>query len=147
ALVEAATEPFVAPAAASGLTLRIDAKPGLLVDADANRVRQIVRILLDNALAYTPPPGEVTVTAARRADRAIVTVRDTGIGIAPADQAHIFDRLYRAERSRTRARGGSGLGLAIARTLVRAHGGEIGVRSEPGRGSAFWFALPALEAS
>ncbi|HEU5432999.1 MAG TPA: HAMP domain-containing sensor histidine kinase, partial [Thermomicrobiales bacterium] len=146
-LVQAAAEPFVPPAAASGLTLRIDAPPGLLVDADAGRVRQIVRILLDNALAYTPPPGDVTVSTTRRADRAIVTVRDTGIGIAPADLPHVFDRLYRSERSRARSRGGAGLGLAIARTLARAHGGELGVQSEPGRGSVFWFALPTLEGS
>ena len=147
ALVQSAAEPFGSHAAAAGLTLRIDARPGLLVDADAGRLRQVVRILLDNALAYTPPPGEVSVTVDRRHNQAFVTVRDTGVGIASTDQPRIFDRLYRAERSRARTRGGSGLGLAIARTLVQAHGGEIGVQSEPGRGSAFWFALPLLKDS
>jgi signal transduction histidine kinase len=144
-VVRTAAEPFAPQAAAAGLTVRVDAKPGLLVDADAGRLRQVVRILLDNALAYTPPPGDVAVTVERRHHQAVVTVRDTGIGIAPAEQARIFDRLYRAERSRARTRGGTGLGLAIARTLVRAQGGDIGVQSEPGRGSAFWFALPLLE--
>jgi two-component system, OmpR family, sensor histidine kinase CiaH len=146
-LVRSAADPLAPRAAEAGLTVRVDAKPGLLVEADAGRLRQVVRILLDNALAYTPPPGEVAVTVERRHHQAVVTVRDTGIGISPTEQARIFDRLYRAERSRARTRGGTGLGLAIARTLVRAHGGEIGVQSEPGHGSVFWFAVPVLDQS
>jgi two-component system sensor histidine kinase BaeS len=69
-------------------------------------------------------------------------VADTGEGIPPGDQPHVFDRFWRAERSRSRERGGSGLGLAIASHLVQAHGGEMGVESEVGQGSRFWFTLP-----
>jgi len=69
-------------------------------------------------------------------------VADTGEGIPPDDLPHVFDRFWRAERSRSRERGGSGLGLAIARHLVQAHGGEMGVESKVGQGSRFWFSLP-----
>jgi signal transduction histidine kinase len=72
-----------------------------------------------------------------------VTVTDTGVGIQPEDLPHVFDRLWRGEKSRSRASGGTGLGLAIARQLVELHGGRIGVESTPGQGSAFWFSLPA----
>jgi signal transduction histidine kinase len=103
-----------------------------------------VRILLDNAIAYTPRGGAVTVTVGRHGQAATVRVADSGIGIAPEDQARIFDRFYRADQARTRATGGTGLGLAIASALVEAHGGRVGLESSPGRGTAVWFALPTV---
>ncbi len=75
--------------------------------------------------------------------RCRVTVRDTGIGIAEAEQSRIFERFYRADKAPSRQMGGTGLGLAIVKHLVQLHGGTVGVRSEPGKGSEFWFTLPA----
>jgi signal transduction histidine kinase len=143
-LVRAATATMEERARTAGLSLTIEAEPPVRADADASRVRQVVRILLDNAIAYTPRGGTVTVTVGRHGQAATVHVADTGVGIAPDDQARIFDRFYRADRARTRATGGTGLGLAIARALVEAHGGRIAVESAPGRGTAVWFALPTV---
>ena len=114
--------------------------PRLALDSD--RINQVLRNLIDNALRYTPAGGRVTLTVDTRAPGVAVTVADTGTGLAPEDLPHVFDRFYRADGSRTRATGGSGLGLAIVRQLVEAHGGEVRAESEPGRGSAFSVALP-----
>lgn len=112
------------------------------VDVDPGRVGQILRNLLSNAVAHTPAGGRITISAGRADRHVAVTVRDTGEGIQPADLPFIFDRFYRADRSRARQTGGAGLGLAIVRHLVAAHGGEIAVVSEPGQGAAFTFTLP-----
>ena len=114
------------------------------VQADPDRVRQVLHNLLSNALRHTPAGGQITVAAQPTSDgQAVrVAVRDTGAGIAPEDLPHVFDRFWRADPSRSREGGGSGLGLAIARQLVEAHGGRIGVDSRPGVGSEFWFTLP-----
>jgi signal transduction histidine kinase len=141
AVIRAAVTPFVPLAESAGLNLTIETTPGVMVDADADRIRQVARILLDNAISYTPPRGAIRVLVERRGPRAVVTVRDTGVGIPPAEQAHVFDRFYRADRARSRGTGGAGLGLAIARALVLAHRGEIGLES-PGGGTTFWFSLP-----
>jgi signal transduction histidine kinase len=114
--------------------------PRLVVDSD--RLSQVLRNLVDNALRYTPAGGRVSVTVGPQARGVAVTVADTGAGIAPEDLPHVFDRFYRADGSRTRATGGSGLGLAIVKQLVEAHGGRVWAESEPGRGSVFSFALP-----
>ncbi len=141
AIVRDAASPMAPLAQAAGLELTITAPPGLEVDVDPVRIRQVVRILLDNAIAYTPA-GAVTVSVERQGSRARVAVRDTGAGIAPADQRQVFDRFYRADRARSRASGGTGLGLAIARALIAAHNGEIGLESQPGQGTLVWFTLP-----
>ena len=109
---------------------------------DSDRIGQVLRNLIDNALRYTPAGGRVSVTARPQGRGVTVAVADTGAGIAPEDLPHVFDRFYRADGSRTRATGGSGLGLAIVKQLVEAHGGRVWAQSEPGRGSAFSFALP-----
>jgi signal transduction histidine kinase len=114
--------------------------PRLALDSD--RIGQVLRNLIDNALRYTPTGGRVSVTVNAQARGVAVTVADTGTGLAPEDLPHVFDRFYRADGSRTRATGGSGLGLAIVKQLVEAHGGEVWAESEPGRGSVFSFALP-----
>lgn len=117
---------------------------------DRARVRQLLMNLLTNAIKYTPSGGSVDV-GCRRTDRAVViTVADTGVGIAPGDLPHIFDRFWRADpaRSRTGERSGVGLGLAISKWIAEAHGGSIDVESRPGRGTTFTVTLPAdLEVS
>jgi signal transduction histidine kinase len=144
AVIRAATAPFAPLAQAAGLNLTIETAPGIMVDADADRIRQVARILLDNAVSYTPSGGAIRVVTERRGSRAVVAVSDTGAGIPPAEQAHVFDRFYRADRARSRGTGGAGLGLAIARALVLAHHGEIGLDSrEPG--TTVWFALPLAQ--
>ncbi|MFN8593047.1 MAG: HAMP domain-containing sensor histidine kinase [Thermomicrobiales bacterium] len=142
ATVRAAVAPFALIAQAAKLGLELEIASDVIVEADPDRVRQIVRILLDNAIAYTSGPGRVSVEVTRRGNRGVVTVRDTGVGIAANEQRQVFDRFYRAERSRSRSSGGTGLGLAIARALTDAHGGEIGLESSPGHGTSVWFALP-----
>ena len=101
--------------------------------------------LLENALRYTEEGGSVKVTLSTAGRYARLSVADTGIGIPPESLHMIFDRFYRVEKSRTRAAGGSGLGLSIVKAIVEAHGGTVGVDSELGKGSTFWFKLPAVE--
>lgn len=126
-----------------------DQTTNLPVLADPDRLAQIMRNLLSNALRHTPEGGQIAVSATYNGHREFngqaavrIVVADTGEGIPPDDLPYVFDRFWRAERSRSRERGGSGLGLAIARHLVQAHGGQMGVESEVGRGSRFWFSLP-----
>ena len=112
-----------------------------LVQADAERIEQVVVNLLSNALRYTET-GIVTVSVWREHERVWVAVKDTGPGIAPADLDHVFDRFWRADRSRDRTSGGTGIGLTICRRLVELHGGYIEVESKLGQGSVFRFWLP-----
>jgi len=132
-----------------------------LAQADPDRLAQVLRNLLINALRHTPPGGSVTVRAAladggspatvaggRACCQAVeIAVVDTGEGIAPEDLPHVFERFWRADRARSRPAppahtSGTGLGLAVAQSLVEAQGGRLGVDSAPGQGSTFWFTLP-----
>jgi two-component system sensor histidine kinase BaeS len=134
---------FEAQAAAQQVTLRAEIAPDLpAVELDPDRMQQTIGILISNALRFTPPQGAITVAA--KTDQASMTIEvaDTGSGIAPEDLPHVFDRFYRADKSRTRESGGSGLGLAIAKSLVEAHGGSIAARSEAGHGTTLQISLP-----
>jgi signal transduction histidine kinase len=112
--------------------------------ADPQRLGQVLGNLVANALRHTPPGGQVTLGAAKAsANQVHLWVKDTGEGIWPEDLPHIFDRFYRADKSRARTTGGAGLGLAIARQLVQAHGGQIEVESQPGQGARFTLKLLA----
>jgi two-component system OmpR family sensor kinase len=110
--------------------------------ADPDRLAQVLRNLLTNALRHTPSGGQIAVSAAATQEAIEITVADNGEGIAPEDLPHVFDRFWRADRSRSRAEGGAGLGLAIARSLVQAHGGRIWAQSIKGKGSTFTLSLP-----
>jgi signal transduction histidine kinase len=130
-------------AEAKGIALQVDLPEDLpLVDADPQRVGQVLGNLLSNGLTYTPSGGGIVVGARARESEVEISVRDTGAGIPAEDIPYVFERFYRADKSRSRATGGAGLGLAIARQLVEAHGGRIWVESTEGQGSTFTFALP-----
>jgi heavy metal sensor kinase len=113
------------------------------VVADRDRIEQALTNLVDNAVRYVEPGGDVEVVAWRDGERVGVTVSDTGPGIAPETLRHVFERFFRADASRSRGEGGTGLGLAICREIVEAHHGRVEVTSTPGQGSAFSVTLPS----
>jgi len=133
-------------AAVKGMSVSIDLPSKLpSVNIDAHRISQVLRNLLENAIAHTGNGGSITVMAEKHDNWVKVSVTDTGEGIPAEDLPNIFERFYRVDKSRARATGGSGLGLTIAKRLVESHGGKIEVHSEPERGSRFNFTLPVLE--
>ncbi|MDH6521231.1 two-component system sensor histidine kinase BaeS [Streptomyces sp. SAI-135] len=131
---------------AARVELRTDVGGEPWLDADPVRMRQALGNLVSNALRHTPAGGRVTLSARRDGEDTVLEVADTGTGIAPGDLAHVFDRFWRAEKSRSRRTGGSGLGLPIVRHLVAAHGGTVAAASEPGTGSVFTLRLPGRPA-
>ena len=144
-LLEEAIEDVASLASSRGQTLVTELPPSLpQIHADEVRSRQIVMNLLNNALKFTPEGGHVLVRAREDESSLIVEVEDTGPGIPKKDQQRIFDPYHRRESDRERL-SGLGLGLALCKSLVELHGGEIWVRSRPGKGSTFGFSLP-LEA-
>jgi signal transduction histidine kinase len=146
ALLKNVLTSFEAPAAAQQVALHAEIASNLpAIGLDPDRMQQTLGILIANALRYTPPQGSITVAA--KTDWASVTIEvaDTGSGIAPEDLPHVFDRFYRADKSRARESGGSGLGLAIAKSLVEAHGGSIAVQSEANTGTCFRVLLPITD--
>jgi signal transduction histidine kinase len=143
-LVEGAVAQMTPLAKAKGVALRADVGADLpVVRADRARLGQVIGNLLDNALRHTASGGTVGVSARLGDGTVVVSVADNGEGIAEADLSHVFERFYRADKSRSRARGGSGLGLAIVKELVKAHGGRAWAESTVGEGSVFSFTLPA----
>ncbi|MBM3267465.1 MAG: GAF domain-containing protein [Candidatus Sericytochromatia bacterium] len=117
-------------------------RKSLLTAADPHRIGQVLLNLVGNAIKFTPAGGRITVRIQTGRKELRASVEDTGIGIAPRHLPRLFDKFYQADAALTRERGGAGLGLAIARGLIEAHGGKIGVESEHGAGSRFWFTLP-----
>ncbi|HEX6464045.1 MAG TPA: ATP-binding protein [Vicinamibacterales bacterium] len=122
------------------VAVTLELREDVTVDGDRDRLRQAFANLLDNAIKYTPAGGRVRVVVAREADRAVVTVEDTGYGIAVEHLPRIWERLYRADSSRSER--GLGLGLSLVKAFVEAHGGTVEAASEPGRGSTFTVRLP-----
>jgi signal transduction histidine kinase len=142
ALVEECVEAARPSAEAGCLTLVLQADAPPTVMADRRRLSQVVDNLVANAIKFTPAGGRVEVRAAAAAGRAVIEVRDTGIGMSPAEQQRLFERFYRAEGAQARQIRGTGLGLAIAREIVLAHGGTIECHSAAGLGATFRVALP-----
>jgi two-component system, OmpR family, sensor histidine kinase BaeS len=137
-------EQWEASFAASGIRFERRLEPAPVL-ADAGRVHQVIANLLSNALKFTPSGGQVQMTLSVAGGKARLEVSDSGPGIAPDDQAHVFDRLWRGTGSAGTA--GSGIGLAVASELARAHRGRIEVASEPGQGARFSLILPLAEAA
>jgi len=133
-----------------GQDLRLAIAPGLRIDANPDRLRQVVLNLLDNARKYTPAGGRITLAAAAADGLVRITVEDMGVGIPKDAQADLFQRFYRVDSARTRRTGGTGLGLPIVQGLVDAHGGSVALESEPNVGTRVSILLPrsaALPAS
>jgi two-component system phosphate regulon sensor histidine kinase PhoR len=144
--VESCVETAQRPAAEKNLRISVNLQEQMPdIAADRRRLAEVLQNLLDNAIQYTPPGGQIMVSATEDDGQVKFTVADTGIGIPQADQPRIFERFYRVDVARSREVGGTGLGLAIARHLVETHGGRIWVESEVGRGSQFHFTVPVFD--
>jgi two-component system sensor histidine kinase CiaH len=125
-----------------GLQLDVRVDGPIRVRGDEVRLRELLLILLDNAIKFTGAAGTVGLTLEADGGKAVVRVSDSGSGIPPEALPHVFDRFYRADKARSRAEGGAGLGLAIAKWIVEGHRGSIRVNSDPGRGTTFTVELP-----
>jgi len=144
--VESCVETAQRPAAEKDLRISVNLQERLPdIAADRRRLAEVLQNLLDNAIQYTSPGGQIMLSASADASEVKFTVSDTGIGIPQADQPRIFERFYRVDAARSREVGGTGLGLAIAKHLVEAHGGRIWVESEVGQGSQFYFTVPIFD--
>lgn len=126
----------------AGLTVAVDLPNRLPARANPDHLSQVLANLLSNAARYTPRGGTVTVRAERQPADLLVSISNTGDGIPSEDVDRLFERFYRVEKSRDRARGGAGIGLAIVKQLVEAGGGRVGAESKDGQ-TRFWFSLPA----
>jgi signal transduction histidine kinase len=143
-LAQEAWTPFADRAREGGVTFTVETTPDAeSAVADPDALRQILTNLFDNALRHTSVGGEITVRAAAAPDGVMITVADTGSGIAPQHLPRIFERFYRADASRSRTQGGTGLGLAIVKHLVEAHGGRVAAESVLGRGATIRLIFPA----
>lgn len=125
-----------------GITLSCKIKDQIEVEGDSARLKQVVVNLLDNAIKYTPEWGKITVAVSAINNTAALEVTDTGIGISADSMPHIFERFYRTDKARSRQMGGCGLGLSIVKSICKAHGGNVQVKSMEGRGSCFRLELP-----
>jgi len=134
---------FAQRADAAGVELELEAPDEVEVDADRGRLAQVVINLLDNALRHTPAGGSVVVTVLAEGRDAVLSVRDTGVGIPFADLPRVFERFYVVDRSRSREHTGTGLGLAIAKHVVEAHSGTLLAESVYGAGATFTMRIPA----
>jgi len=131
----------------NGITISINVDPGLeFVKADERKFKQVILNLLSNAIKYSPSGSEVLISVTEIKNMCTrFEVSDSGIGIEKDALDNIFDEFHQVNRVRDEELGGTGIGLALTRRLVELHGGKIGVESEPGQGSTFWFTIPLAE--
>ncbi len=145
-LVEKSIDMFRGAAEERGINLSAEQLPNVTLEADGNRLRQVVNNLIDNSLKFTPRGGDVRIRIEPEGENGhvVIEVADTGIGISSDDLPHVFERFYRGDKSRRRehATRGNGLGLSICQSIVAAHGGEIRVQSASGNGAVFTVSLP-----
>jgi two-component system phosphate regulon sensor histidine kinase PhoR len=145
-LIESCLETAQRRGSEKDLRISVNLPPNLPdIAGDRRRLAEVLQNLLDNAIQYTLPGGQIIVSAESAEKEIILTVSDTGIGIPKADQPRIFERFYRVDVARSREAGGTGLGLAIAKHLVEVHGGRLWVDSEIGQGSQFHFSVPLFD--
>jgi two-component system sensor histidine kinase BaeS len=142
-LVEKVVSKYAASAAKKRIQVQLSVNQPLPdIQADPDRLTQVLDNLLENAIRHTPTDGQVHVEVRAGGGNVRFEIQDSGSGIAPEDLPRVFERFYRSDAARSRDRGGSGLGLAIARSIIDAHGGAIGVSSPTGKGAQFWFEIP-----
>ena len=141
-LAEKAIESVQPLAVSKQINLQFDAPETVIGQGDRERLTQLIYILLDNAIKYTPNAGEVGLSLSVKQNELCIKVYDTGIGIKPEEQQLIFERFYRSDKSRSRQMGSYGLGLSIAKWIVDIHNGSIQVESELGKGSTFIIKIP-----
>jgi len=142
AAVAEASDDFVVPAETRDIVLDRAIAPGVVVTGDREALKRVVANLLDNAVRLAPAGSRIRLATGSEGNQAWIAVADEGPGISPEDQAHVFDRFWRADKARSRSDGGTGLGLAIVRQLVESHGGEVRLHSKVGVGSSFVVWLP-----
>jgi signal transduction histidine kinase len=140
--VTEASDDFVVPAAARNIVLDRAIAPGVVVTGDRDALKRAVANLLENAVRLAPAGSRIRLATGSEGGRAWIAVTDEGPGIAPEDQARVFDRFWRADKARARADGGTGLGLAIVRQIAESHGGQVRLQSKVGVGSSFVIWLP-----
>ena len=128
-----------------GIALDVNVVYGIHVRGDEQQIGLLIRNLIDNAIRYTPPEGNVTVTVSREESEVVVDVEDTGAGIPLNAQSRVFERFFRVDQDRSRVSGGTGLGLSIVKHVAEMHGGHVSLQSELGEGSRFRVRLPVLE--
>lgn len=145
AIAEDSVKAHASRAGERSVRLALETPEPIEVLGDTDRLREVIDNLLDNALRHTPPGSTVAVSVRRQGGHARVSVQDSGPGLSPEEQAHVFDRFYRADGSRARHSGGMGLGLSIAKAIVEAHRGQLSVRSAPGEGCSFLVDLPMAQ--
>jgi heavy metal sensor kinase len=143
-LVSSTTDQMRLLAEEKSIILQCNMADGIYVEGDRSRLQQVIVNLVDNAIKYTQEGGEVEVRIRRDTNAAILEVSDNGAGISAYALPHVFERFFRADKARSRDLGGAGLGLAIVKSICIAHGAEIRVSSQEGRGSCFTLELPAL---
>ncbi len=142
-IVRESAQPLLAEAKAKGQSVEIQLPPGEVVACcDEAAMRQVLENLVDNAIKYTPRGGTIRIRVQSEGHSAVIEVQDTGVGIEPREQEHIFERFYCVDKARSRELGGTGLGLSIVKHIVQAHGGQVSVESVPGRGSTFRVRIP-----
>jgi signal transduction histidine kinase len=139
-LIEEVVELYHYVAEEKDVRIHTSCAKDLYLTVDANRIRQALANVLDNAVKYTPPGGRVDVEVLKKQDEIVITVRDTGTGIPPEELPKVWDRLYRGDKSRSER--GLGLGLSLVKAIVEAHKGHVDVSSVPGGGSSFYVHLP-----
>jgi two-component system heavy metal sensor histidine kinase CusS len=145
--IETLREFYEATAGEANVRFEMQSDPALWIHANRSLVQRAIGNLVENAIAHTPPGGEVRVTASEHNGQISVTVADTGCGVPAEDVPHIFDRFYRVERDRSSTSGGAGLGLAIVRSIAELHGGDAKLRSTVGVGTTATLSFPQEPAS